>query len=51
LIAYLAFGEVADLWVWLGGGLIAAGAIYNARHETRPIKTQGPTPKAAQTEG
>ena len=38
IIAYLAFGEVAVLWVWLGGGLIAAGAIYNARHETRSTK-------------
>ena len=51
LIAYLAFGEVADVWVWIGGGLIAAGAIYNARHETRPTKAQGPAPKATQTRG
>lgn len=33
IIAYVAFGEVADLWVWLGGGLIAGSAIYAARSE------------------
>ena len=33
LIAYIAFGEVADLWVWLGGGLIAGSAIYAARSD------------------
>lgn len=35
LIAFLTFGEIADMWVWLGGGLIAASAIYAARHEAR----------------
>lgn len=32
-IAYAAFGEVADIWVWLGGGLIAGSAIYIAKRE------------------
>ncbi|MGI9449704.1 MAG: EamA family transporter, partial [Geminicoccaceae bacterium] len=31
VIAYLVFSEVADLWIWLGGGLIAGSAIYAAR--------------------
>ncbi len=31
IIAYAVFGEVADLWVWLGGGLIAGSALYAAR--------------------
>lgn len=35
IIAYLLFGEIADLWVWLGGALIATGALYNARQESR----------------
>jgi len=35
VIAYIVFGEVADLWVWLGGGLIAGSAIYVARCEAR----------------
>lgn len=33
VIAYAAFGEVADIWVWLGGGLIAGSAIYIAKRE------------------
>ncbi len=40
LIAYLAFGESADIWVWLGGALIATGALYNARREA--AKAQQP---------
>lgn len=35
LLAYLLFGEVPDVWVWLGGGLIAAGGIYLAHREAR----------------
>jgi len=33
LIAFVAFGERPDLWVWLGGGIIAASSIYIARRE------------------
>ena len=35
VIAYVVFGEVADLWVWLGGGLIAGSAIYAARGDAQ----------------
>jgi drug/metabolite transporter (DMT)-like permease len=42
IIAYLAFGEQADIWVWLGGGLIAGSAIYMARRESR-ARSQGAT--------
>ncbi|MGI9417482.1 MAG: DMT family transporter [Geminicoccaceae bacterium] len=35
IIAYVAFGEIADVWVWLGGALIAAGAFHNAHRESR----------------
>jgi drug/metabolite transporter (DMT)-like permease len=35
LIAFLAFGEVPGVWVWLGGGVIAASSIYIAQREGR----------------
>ncbi len=35
LVAYLAFGEVADGWVWLGGSIIAASGIYITHREAR----------------
>jgi drug/metabolite transporter (DMT)-like permease len=35
LIAFVAFGEVPGVWVWLGGGVIAASSIYLARRESR----------------
>jgi drug/metabolite transporter (DMT)-like permease len=35
VIAYLAFGEVPDLWVWLGGGLIALSGLYITHREAR----------------
>ena len=35
LIAYVAFGQVPDVWIWLGGGLIAASGIYIAHREAQ----------------
>lgn len=35
LIAFLAFGEVPGVWVWIGGGVIAASSIYIAQRESR----------------
>jgi drug/metabolite transporter (DMT)-like permease len=35
LIAYLAFGELADLWTWLGGAVIFGSTVFLARRETR----------------
>lgn len=35
LIAYLVFGEVPDVWVWIGGGVIAASSLYIAHREAR----------------
>jgi drug/metabolite transporter (DMT)-like permease len=32
--AYVAFGEVPGVWIWLGGGLIAASGIYLAHRES-----------------
>jgi drug/metabolite transporter (DMT)-like permease len=34
-IAFVAFGEVPDLWTWVGAAVIAASAIYIARREAR----------------
>ena len=33
LIAYLAFGQVVDIWTWVGGGIIAAAGLYIAHRE------------------
>jgi drug/metabolite transporter (DMT)-like permease len=35
LIAFVAFGEVPGVWVWLGGGVIAASSICLAQREAR----------------
>jgi drug/metabolite transporter (DMT)-like permease len=35
LIAFIAFGEVPGIWVWLGGAVIAASSIYIAQREAR----------------
>ena len=46
LAAYLAFGEVPDVWVWLGGAVIAGSGIYIAQREGRrqaaPAATDAP---------
>ena len=41
LIAFVAFGEVPGVWVWLGGGVIAASSIYLARRESRNTGAPG----------
>lgn len=43
LIAYLAFGEVPGVWVWLGGGVVAASGIYMAHREAK-IRREVPAP-------
>ena len=37
-IAFVLFGEVPDLWTWLGAAVIAASAIYIARREAQVAK-------------
>ena len=37
VIAFFLFGEVPDLWTWLGAAVIAASAIYIARREARVV--------------
>ncbi len=34
-LAFFAFGELPDLWTWVGAGIIAASAIYIARREAK----------------
>ena len=38
VIAFFLFGEVPDLWTWLGAAVIAASAIYIAHREARVAK-------------
>jgi drug/metabolite transporter (DMT)-like permease len=33
LLAYLVFGEVPDLWTWVGGAVIVGATVYIARRE------------------
>ena len=40
-IAFLAFGEVPDLWTWVGAGIIAGSALYIAHREMRITRSQG----------
>ena len=35
LVGWLAFGQVADIWTWVGAGIIAAAGIYIARREAK----------------
>ena len=50
LIAFVAFGEVPGIWVWLGGGVIAASSIYIAQREARVkgVATVSPAPGGPQ---
>ena len=34
-LAFLAFGEVPDIWTWIGGGIIVASTVYIARREAQ----------------
>lgn len=38
VIAYFAFGEIPDLWTWIGALVIAASAIYIAQREAKVAK-------------
>ena len=40
LIGYFAFGEVADIWTWIGAGVIFSGAAYIALRE-RQLERRG----------
>lgn len=40
VIGYLAFGQVSDAYTWIGGGIIAASAIYIAHRERQSARTR-----------
>lgn len=44
LIAYFAFDEVPDIWVWIGGAVIAASSLYVAHREARARQAERPLP-------
>lgn len=48
LYGWLAFGELIDLWTWLGAGVIFAAGLYSGRAEARakPVPTPGHAPAA-----
>ena len=35
VVGYFAFDDVADLWTWIGGGVVFAGSFYMVRIEAR----------------
>ena len=35
ILAYVAFGEVADVWTWAGAGVIFAASVYITRREAK----------------
>lgn len=50
LFAYLVFGEVPDVWIWLGAGIIAFSGIYIAHREAQLKPAEAaPTPPATTT--
>ena len=36
LFGYLLFGELIDLWTWIGAGVIFSAALYTARRQRHP---------------
>ncbi|HUF85955.1 MAG TPA: DMT family transporter [Thermohalobaculum sp.] len=45
LFGYVLFGELIDLWTWVGAAVIFGASLYNARRERqvrRPVRAAGP---------
>jgi drug/metabolite transporter (DMT)-like permease len=42
LIAWLAFGEVPDLWTWIGAAVIVAASVYTAQREAAVARARPP---------
>lgn len=40
LFGYLLFGELIDLWTWIGAGVIFAAALYTARRQRQLAQTR-----------
>jgi len=51
LIGFFAFGQVPDIWTWVGGGVIALAAIYIAERESRLRRTPITPASVAAVEG
>ena len=47
LLAFLLFGEVAEIWTWIGAAVIAGSAFYIARRERVLAKQRDATPPTA----
>jgi len=47
LFAFVLFGEVAEVWTWIGAAIIAGSAIYVARRESVLAKQRDATPPIA----
>ncbi len=47
LFAFLLFGEVAEIWTWIGAAIIAGSAFYIARRESVLAKQRDATPPIA----
>ncbi len=46
IVGFLMFGDVPEIWIWVGGGIIAGAAIYLARKEGAAARTARNTPSA-----
>jgi drug/metabolite transporter (DMT)-like permease len=47
LFAFVLFGEVAEMWTWIGSAIIASSAIYIARRESVLARKKDETPPIA----
>lgn len=46
LVGFLIFGDVPEIWIWIGGGVIACAAIYLARKEGAAARSGKVAPSA-----
>lgn len=51
VFAYFMFGQLADLWTWVGAAIIAASSIYIARRERRVARADQRTASEAGLHG
>jgi len=49
-MGYVAYGEVPDLWTWMGSGVIIASGVYIARREAKRTKSVVAPPVAGSSE-
>ena len=51
VLAYVLFGEVPDVWTWVGAGIIFAAVVYTARREAQLARQAGRRPPRAAPQG